>query len=88
MPPMHAAAGPAPACADGMWKPFPSHTHLALQFMASPENRSRYWARSFAGWVKFGSVKPNAAHDSIARLQQGGACWQLLAACPPPAYVP
>lgn len=46
------------------------------QFMASPENRSRYWARSFAGWLKFGSVAPNAAHESIARLQHGGG-WEL-----------
>ena len=60
-----------------------------LQFMAGPENRSRYWARSFAGWLKFGSVQPNAAHESIARLQQGGACWQLPAArLLPPASPP
>ena len=43
-----------------------------LQFMASPENRSRYWARSFAGWYKFSRVQPNAAHDGIARLQRTG----------------
>lgn len=43
------------------------------QFMASDENRARYWARSFAGWHKFSGVQPNAAHESIARLQHSGA---------------
>ena len=43
-----------------------------MQFMASPENRARYWARSFAGWHKFSSVRPNAAHEGIARLQHAG----------------
>ena len=42
------------------------------QFLASEENRARYWARSFAGWHKFSSVRPNPAHDGIARLQHAG----------------
>jgi NAD-dependent deacetylase sirtuin 4 len=41
-------------------------------FMASEKNRSRYWARSFAGWPHFSSVQPNAAHDGIAALQTAG----------------
>lgn len=32
----------------------------------------RYWARSFVGWHEFTSVKPNAAHEVIARLQSRG----------------
>jgi hypothetical protein len=47
---------------------------LPLQFMASEANRSRYWARSFAGWSRFSSVQPNAAHENIARLQHRGEC--------------
>eukprot|EP00884_Botryococcus_braunii_P023005 jgi/Botrbrau1/9389/Bobra.0252s0014.1 len=42
------------------------------QFMASPAQRARYWARSFAGWHEFADVAPNAAHDSLARLQRRG----------------
>jgi hypothetical protein len=34
--------------------------------------RSRYWARSFAGWGEFAHVKPNAAHEALARLQRNG----------------
>lgn len=53
--------------------PTETSTHPVPQFMASEENRARYWARSFAGWHKFSGVRPNAAHDGIARLQQSGA---------------
>eukprot|EP00890_Picochlorum_soloecismus_P005157 jgi/Picsp_1/5642/NSC_03001-R1_sirtuin 2 len=42
------------------------------QFMASEENRSRYWARSYAGWEHFSKVEPNQAHASLARLQKYG----------------
>ena len=42
------------------------------QFMASEENRSRYWARSFAGWKKFSTMDPNDAHIAIAQLQRNG----------------
>lgn len=42
------------------------------QFMASEENRSRYWARSYAGWEKFSNVKPACAHEALARLQNIG----------------
>lgn len=40
--------------------------------MASPQTRARYWARSFAGWHDFSRIKPNSAHESLARLQQRG----------------
>jgi hypothetical protein len=49
---------------------FKPMTHQA--FLASPQNRSRYWARSFAGWGRFSQVQPNAAHAAIARLQRVG----------------
>jgi len=58
--------GPAGAYSTG-FKPM---THQ--NFMASAKNRSRYWARSFAGWPHFSSVQPNAAHDGIAALQTAG----------------
>ncbi|KAG7672115.1 putative NAD-dependent protein deacylase SRT2 [Nannochloris sp. 'desiccata'] len=58
--------GPSGAYSTG-FKPM---THQ--NFMASAKNRSRYWARSFAGWPHFSSVQPNAAHDGIAALQTAG----------------
>lgn len=42
------------------------------QFMSSNENRSRYWARSFAGYAEFARLKPNPAHHSLAWLQNTG----------------
>lgn len=49
-----------------------------LQFMASPRTRARYWARSFAGWQEFSSIKPNAAHEAISRLQQRGWLGEII----------
>lgn len=40
--------------------------------MGSPRTRARYWARSFAGWHDFSRIQPNAAHESLSRLQQRG----------------
>ncbi|PRW58627.1 NAD-dependent deacylase SRT2 [Chlorella sorokiniana] len=65
--------GPAGAYTVSSFKPM---THQ--QFMASEENRARYWARSFAGWHKFSSVRPNSAHDGIARLQHAGWARALI----------
>ncbi|KXZ52756.1 hypothetical protein GPECTOR_8g147 [Gonium pectorale] len=42
------------------------------QFMASPANRARYWARSFYGWPRFSATRPNAAHVALAELEQRG----------------
>lgn len=40
--------------------------------MASEAARRRYWARSFAGWHEFSGVRPNGAHEALARLQARG----------------
>jgi NAD-dependent SIR2 family protein deacetylase len=50
------------------------------QFLASPTNRARYWARSFYGWQRFAATQPNAAHLALAELEQrvgygGGVRW-------------
>ncbi|GFR43928.1 hypothetical protein Agub_g5065 [Astrephomene gubernaculifera] len=42
------------------------------QFLASPANRARYWARSFYGWPRFSATQPNAAHLALAELEQRG----------------
>ena len=44
----------------------------ALQFMATPQRRARYWARSFAGWDEFREVQPHRAHAALARLPRHG----------------
>ena len=46
--------------------------------MASDAARRRYWARSFAGWHEFSGVRPNAAHEALARLQSRGWLQSLI----------
>lgn len=40
------------------------------EFLASTENRRRYWARSFAGWRRFEAAGPNDAHRAVAALER------------------
>lgn len=42
------------------------------EFMKSAAARRRYWARSYIGWRRFSRAKPNAAHQALARLEEGG----------------
>jgi NAD-dependent SIR2 family protein deacetylase len=42
------------------------------EFVASPANRQRYWARSFVGWRRFASAGPNDGHRAVADLQHLG----------------
>ncbi|MDQ1484006.1 MAG: hypothetical protein QOF35_2082 [Actinomycetota bacterium] len=42
------------------------------EFVASPANRQRYWARSFVGWRRFAGAAPNAGHRAVADLQRLG----------------
>ena len=42
------------------------------EFVRSDEARVRYWARSTAGWLRFSAARPNAAHQALARLEDGG----------------
>lgn len=49
------------------------------QFLSSPANRARYWARSFHGWPKFSATRPNASHAALAELEQrvsGASGWR------------
>jgi len=41
-------------------------------FVASPMNRQRYWARSFVGWRRFAGAGPNDGHRAVADLQRLG----------------
>lgn len=51
----------------------PSRTPMTIDaFLASPENRRRYWARNHLGWRHMDAAQPNAAHRAIHTLQTQG----------------
>ncbi len=41
-------------------------------FIAKPEVRQRYWARSFSGWQRIVDAQPNRAHTALAALESAG----------------
>lgn len=47
-------------------------------FVRSAEVRRFYWARSYRGWPRFESARPNAAHRALARLEAHGRVHQLI----------
>ena len=47
-------------------------------FVRSAEVRRFYWARSFRGWPRFESARPNAAHRVLAELESRGRIHQLI----------
>jgi len=55
--------------------------HKPIQYSAfvrSAEVRRFYWARSFRGWPRFESARPNAAHRALAALESRGGVHQLI----------
>lgn len=55
--------------------------HKPIQFSAfvrSAEVRRFYWARSYRGWPRFESARPNAAHRALAQLESHGRVHQLI----------
>jgi NAD-dependent SIR2 family protein deacetylase len=54
----------------GAWKRRPPVTWQA--FTQEPLTRARYWARSLVGWPLLAAARPNAAHESLARLENAG----------------
>ncbi|MEP7369309.1 MAG: NAD-dependent protein deacetylase [Dermatophilaceae bacterium] len=48
------------------------------EFVASPANRQRYWARSFVGWRRFAGAGPNDGHHAVADLQRLGLIRALI----------
>ncbi|QBI18582.1 NAD-dependent protein deacetylase [Egibacter rhizosphaerae] len=42
------------------------------RFVACPEERRRYWARSHVGWPRVAAARPNASHRAVAELEQAG----------------
>ncbi|HEX8253204.1 MAG TPA: NAD-dependent protein deacetylase [Thermoanaerobaculia bacterium] len=47
-------------------------------FVRSAEVRRFYWARSYRGWPRFESARPNDAHRAIAELESRGLVHQLI----------
>lgn len=60
----------------GQWKRAQPVTFQA--FTGDHAVRQRYWARSLAGWRRFGQAKPNAAHRALATLESRGKFTLLL----------
>ncbi|MHB8185897.1 MAG: Sir2 family NAD-dependent protein deacetylase [Dermatophilaceae bacterium] len=48
------------------------------EFVASPANRQRYWARSFVGWRRFAGAGPNDGHRAVADLQRRGVVRAIM----------
>jgi len=47
-------------------------------FVRSAEVRRFYWARSFRGWPRFASARPNRAHHALAELESSCGVHQLI----------
>lgn len=62
--------------AEGRWKRAQPMTFQA--FMGGEAARQRYWARSLIGWRRFSQVRPNRAHEALARLEERGKSTLLL----------
>ena len=61
---------------DGNWK----HRRPVqfADFVGSERTRRRYWARSFAGWWRISSARPNPAHTALAHLEAAGKVGCLI----------
>lgn len=50
-----------------------SRTPMTIaEFRSGPAAQRRYWARSFVGWSRMGTARPNAAHLALAGLERRG----------------
>lgn len=61
---------------NGEWKRRPPVMIQALRSDASVYRR--YWARAFAGWPRFSSVAPSAAHLAFAAWESAGTLHHLV----------
>jgi NAD-dependent SIR2 family protein deacetylase len=55
---------------SGALRRHPPMTYQA--FIASPDARRRYWARSYLGWRQIAAARPNAGHHAVTQLQRRG----------------
>ncbi len=61
---------------NGKWKD--AQPVQYADFIGSEKTRRRYWARSYAGWQRFSSAQPNAAHSALAILEEAGKVGCLI----------
>lgn len=55
----------------------PPRNPMTIQtFLSHPDQRARYWARSWMGWPRMRSTQPNQAHLALAELSVGGIITQ------------
>ena len=45
---------------------------MYAEFVGSEANRQRYWARSFLGWQRMQTARPNAGHRALVELEAYG----------------
>lgn len=48
------------------------------EFISSPDNRQRYWARNHIGWSHLRRADPNDGHTAVARMEQRGLLTGLI----------
>lgn len=51
------------------------------EFMSSPTQRKRYWARSLVGYSPFANAQPNLGHEALAKLEEMGCIGVELEEC-------
>ena len=61
---------------NGNWKH--RRPMFFAEFTRSAAARQRYWARSFAGWRRVAAARPNAAHATLAHLEETGRVSALV----------
>ena len=67
---------PAYRDGDGQW--LRRDPILYQQFIADPDMRRRYWARSFFGWQVMRQARPNAAHHALVAIERAGRLSMLV----------
>ena len=60
----------------GEWKRRPPVMYQA--FRSQESTYQRYWARAFAGWDRFTSAAPSAAHHALAAWERTGSLERLV----------
>jgi NAD-dependent SIR2 family protein deacetylase len=61
---------------QGEWKRRPPV--MIQAFRTNPAVYTRYWARAFAGWSRFTTAAPGAAHRAFAAWESAGTLWHLV----------
>jgi NAD-dependent SIR2 family protein deacetylase len=61
---------------NGEWKRRPPV--MILAFRTDDAVYRRYWARAYAGWPRFTSAEPSAAHRALAAWENGGTLTCLV----------